>query len=86
MSNDELTQFIHLIYTRLSSSKYQDDRLNLMSYFLTLCTHTITATILVNSSVVPLCLSLAKPDNGSEAQRVFAVSIIGLLIRYATIV
>lgn len=61
------------------------DKVNVLSYFETLCTDTNTANLLINSSLTVLFIRLLK-NAKAPALRIRLASVLGLLVRHATFI
>ncbi|EPY27101.1 hypothetical protein AGDE_10934 [Angomonas deanei] len=87
LNGTELTQFVTTIYKPLSSSSVShEDKLNIMRYFEGICPDATTANILVNSSVMTLCVKLAGQMDAPAVFRETAASIMGILVRHTTFI
>lgn len=89
LANKDLELFLTSVYKALSApsaSAEQSEKLNVLSYFETLCGDSAIANVVINSSVMTLCVRLIGSSKGASAFRCAVVSIMGLLVRHATFI
>ena len=78
-----LEPFLQQIYAALASSSASADKINVLSYFESLCGDPGSANVLINSSLLPLFVRLLRSDR-HDRLRVRLASVIGKLTRHAT--
>jgi serine/threonine-protein kinase ULK4 len=87
LPNKDLELFLTSVYKALSAPSQnsdQSEKLNVLAYFETLCGDSAIANVVINSSVMTLCVRLIGSSKGASAFRCAVVSIMGLLVRHAT--
>lgn len=79
----ELEAFLTHIYRTIASSAPVKDKVNVLSYFESLCSDTAAANVLINSSLTVLFVRMLR--NGKmPLLRIRLASVLGLLVRHAT--
>ena len=86
MSTKELESFLTTVYRMLSSQLELTEKQNVLSYFETLCTDAFIANVIINSSVMTLCVKFLSQKNLPSTFRATTASIMGLLVRHATFI
>ncbi|CUG87382.1 protein kinase, putative [Bodo saltans] len=89
LPNKDLELFLTSVYKALSTpsqSAEQSEKLNVLAYFETLCGDSAIANVVINSSVMTLCVRLIGSSKGAGAFRCAVASIMGLLVRHATFI
>lgn len=87
LPSKDLEAFLTTIYKALSSNADVSDKLNVLSYFETLCADATIANVVINSSVMTLSIRLiAQSRGGSAGFRAAVASIVSLLLRHATFI
>lgn len=81
----EIEAFLTVIYRAIASAAPLKDKVNVLSYFETLCTDTNTANLLINSSLTVLFIRLLK-NAKAPLLRIRLASVLGLLVRHATFI
>lgn len=83
--NKELENFLTLIYQAAADSVPLKDKVNILSYFETLCADTAAANVLINSTITILFVRMMR-NCRPPSIRMKLASVLGLLIRHATFV
>lgn len=86
LSSKDLEGFLTSVYKVLSSNADAADKLNALCYFETLCSDAAIANVVINSSVMTLCVKLISKPSNSANFRSTTASIMGLLVRHATFI
>lgn len=82
LSEAELASYIRTIYRAVSDKKSSNDvTLNTMNYLVSVCSNAEIAKVLVNSSMMSLCVKLAGRQDTPSTFRATAAFIMGLLVR-----
>ncbi|KAJ9520906.1 hypothetical protein QJQ45_014112 [Haematococcus lacustris] len=81
----ELENFLTLIYRAIASAAPLKDKVNVLSYFETLCVDTNSANVLINSSLAILFIRMMR-NARAPTLRIRLASVLGLLVRHATFI
>lgn len=81
----ELETFLTDIYRAIASAAPLKDKVNVLSYFETLCQDTNAANVLINSSLTILFIRMLKTTK-APTLKVRLASVLGLLVRHATFI
>ena len=84
-SQDELEDFLSLIYKSVASSPSLSERLNVLMYFESLCKDSSSANILINSSLMHMFVTKLRTSKTPDLKTHFAMAI-GSLVRHATFI
>jgi serine/threonine-protein kinase ULK4 len=79
----ELEAFLTHIYRTIASSAPVKDKVNVLSYFESLCSDTNAANVLINSSLTVLFVRMLR-NGKTPLLRIRLASVLGLLVRHAT--
>lgn len=79
----ELEAFLTHIYRTIASSAPVKDKVNVLSYFESLCSDTAAANVLINSSLTVLFVRMLR-NGKTPLLRIRLASVLGLLVRHAT--
>mmetsp|Transcript_37117 Transcript_37117/g.82576 ORF Transcript_37117/g.82576 Transcript_37117/m.82576 type:complete len:1288 (+) Transcript_37117:271-4134(+) len=79
----ELENFLTHIYRAIASAAPLKDKVNVLSYFETLCVDTNAANVLINSSLTILFIRMLR-NARAPTLRIRLASVLGLLVRHAT--
>jgi serine/threonine-protein kinase ULK4 len=83
LNHDELEAFVHSIYSAIAGQLPPAEKLNLLTYFETLCCDQKAANFLVNSSLMALFLKQAR-SSSTAAIRARILSAFATLSRHAS--
>ncbi|KAF5840559.1 hypothetical protein DUNSADRAFT_16357 [Dunaliella salina] len=81
----ELENFLTHIYRAIASAAPLKDKVNVLSYFETLCVDTNAANVLINSSLTILFIRMLR-NARAPTLRIRLASVLGLLVRHATFI
>ncbi|GLC54130.1 hypothetical protein PLESTB_000827100 [Pleodorina starrii] len=81
----ELEAFLTHIYRAIASAAPLKDKVNVLSYFETLCGDTNAANVLINSSLTILFIRMLR-NARAPTLRIRLASVLGLLVRHATFI
>ena len=79
----DLEAFLTHIYRAIASAAPLKDKVNVLTYFETLCTDNGAANILINSSLTILFIRMLR-NTKAPSLRIKLASVLGLLVRHAT--
>eukprot|EP00879_Flechtneria_rotunda_P020298 GHRR01021346.1.p1 GENE.GHRR01021346.1~~GHRR01021346.1.p1 ORF type:complete len:660 (+),score=250.95 GHRR01021346.1:421-2400(+) len=79
----ELESFLTHIYRTIASAAPVKDKVNVLSYFESLCADTASANVLINSSLTVLFVRMLRSGK-APLLRIRLASVLGLLVRHAT--
>ncbi|KAG2493011.1 hypothetical protein HYH03_008674 [Edaphochlamys debaryana] len=79
----DLEAFLTHIYRAIASAAPLKDKVNVLSYFETLCVDTNAANVLINSSLTILFIRMLR-NARAPTLRIRLASVLGLLVRHAT--
>uniref|UniRef100_A0A7S0S6G9 Protein kinase domain-containing protein n=1 Tax=Chlamydomonas leiostraca TaxID=1034604 RepID=A0A7S0S6G9_9CHLO len=79
----DLENFLTHIYRAIASAAPLKDKVNVLSYFETLCVDTNAANVLINSSLTILFIRMLR-NARAPTLRIRLASVLGLLVRHAT--
>ncbi|GLI65982.1 hypothetical protein VaNZ11_009669 [Volvox africanus] len=79
----DLEGFLTHIYRAIASAAPLKDKVNVLSYFETLCVDTNAANVLINSSLTILFIRMLR-NARAPTLRIRLASVLGLLVRHAT--
>jgi hypothetical protein len=80
-----LEAFLTQIYRALAAATPLKDKVNVLTYFETLCVDTNAANVLINSSLTMLFVRMLR-NSRAPLLRVRLASVLGLLVRHATFI
>lgn len=89
LPNKDLELFLTSVYKSLSApaqNAEHSEKMNVLAYFETLCGDSAIANVVINSSVMTLCVKLIASSKGAAGFRCAVASIMGLLVRHATFI
>ncbi|GFR42705.1 hypothetical protein Agub_g3628 [Astrephomene gubernaculifera] len=81
----DLEVFLTHIYRAIGSAAPLKDKVNVLSYFETLCVDTNAANVLINSSLTMLFIRMLRTAR-APTLRIRLASVLGLLVRHATFI
>eukprot|EP00798_Chlamydomonas_sp_ICE-L_P014436 gene14436-20443_t len=81
----DLEAFLTHIYRAIASAAPLKDKVNVLSYFETLCVETNSANVLINSSLTILFIRMLR-NARAPTLRIRLASVLGLLVRHATFI
>lgn len=81
----DLEAFLTHIYRALAAATPLKDKVNVLTYFETLCVDTTAANVLINSSLTMLFVRMLR-NSRAPLLRVRLASVLGLLVRHATFI
>jgi hypothetical protein len=81
----DLEAFLTQIYRALAAATPLKDKVNVLTYFETLCVDTTSANVLINSSLTMLFVRMLR-NSRAPLLRVRLASVLGLLVRHATFI
>ena len=84
-SQDELERFLTFIYRSIAGATSLNEKMNTLAYFESLCSHSASANILINSSLMTLFLKLLRSAK-SVPLRIRLTTVMGILLRHATFI
>lgn len=84
MESEQQDAFLNKIMTNIHGSSV-NEKINTLKYLETLCTNIDAANVLINGPVMPLLVKLLRTIK-LPALRVQLTSVMGLLIRHATLI
>jgi len=85
LDQDSLEEFLSVVYRSVASSPSVSERLNVLSYFESLCRDSNSANIMINSSLMHMFVTKLRASKVANLKVQFA-STIGTLVRHATFI
>lgn len=86
MPAKELEAFLTSVYRSLAAASPVLDKFNTLCYFESLCADTQLANAIINSSIMSLCVKMLNSSPMPSNIRAQLATVMGLLLRYATII